>query len=167
MVFRFLSTRNLHRTGIVRPLSAARQQDIVQIITQLILNAAPSSDQFVRRKRYARGLVLWATLLKMMSEYEAKAIEQASMRWPLPLRQRFASARRYRTQRRWPYTSVAGQSDLRSAASMACIGLEWYRIAKGRTRNPRSKGTMSEFEISLLRQRAMEARRQKVAAAWC
>ena len=40
----------------------------------------------------------------MMSEYEAKAIEQASMRWPLPLRQRFASARRYRTQRRWtPY----------------------------------------------------------------
>jgi hypothetical protein len=78
------------------------RQDIVQIITQLILNAAPSSDQFVRRKRYARGLVLWATLLKMMSEYEAKAIEQASMRWPL--RQRFASARRYRTQRRWPYT---------------------------------------------------------------
>jgi hypothetical protein len=25
MVFRFLGTRNLHRTGIVRPLSAARQ----------------------------------------------------------------------------------------------------------------------------------------------
>jgi hypothetical protein len=39
------------------------------------------------------------------SEYEAEAIEQASMRWPLPLRQRFASARRCRTQRRWPYTT--------------------------------------------------------------
>ena len=36
------------------------------------VNAAPSSDQSVRRKRYARGLVLWATLLKMMSEYEAR-----------------------------------------------------------------------------------------------
>ena len=99
-------TRNLNPCSEPHDLSPVvfPRQDIVQIITQLILNAAPSSDQFVRRKRYARGLVLWATLLKMMSEYEAKAIEQASMRWPLPLRQRFASARRYRTQRRWPYT---------------------------------------------------------------
>jgi peroxiredoxin len=36
-------------------------------------------------------------------------------------------------------TSVAGLSDLRSAPSMTCISLEWYRIAKGRTRNPRSR----------------------------
>jgi len=42
-------------------------QDIVHIITQLILNAAPSSDQFVRRKRYARGLVLWAATLALHS----------------------------------------------------------------------------------------------------
>ena len=35
----------------------------------------------------------------MMSEYEAEAIEQASMRWPLPLRQRFASAVRYCTHK--------------------------------------------------------------------
>jgi hypothetical protein len=26
------------------------------------------------------------------------------MQWPLPLRQAFASALRYRTQKRWPYT---------------------------------------------------------------
>ena len=79
-------TRNLNPCSEPHDLSPVvfPRQDIVQIITQLILNAAPSSDQFVRRKRYARGLVLWATLLKMMSEYEAKAIEQASMRWPLP-----------------------------------------------------------------------------------
>jgi hypothetical protein len=99
-------TRNLNPCSESHDLSPVifPRQEIVEIITQLILNAAPSSDQFVRRKRYVRGLVLWATLLKMMSECEAKAIEQASMRWPLPLRQRFASARRYRTQRRWPYT---------------------------------------------------------------
>ena len=40
----------------------------------------------------------------VVSEYEAEAIEQASLRWPLPLRQRFASALRYRTQKRWPYS---------------------------------------------------------------
>ena len=35
--------------------------------------------------------------------------------------------------------SAAGLSDLPSAPSMARIGLEWYCIAKGRTRNPRSR----------------------------
>src|ERR1700722_14243962 len=44
----------------------------------------------------------------VVSEYGAEAIGQASMRWrwrwPPPLRQRFASALRYRTQKRWPYS---------------------------------------------------------------
>jgi hypothetical protein len=40
----------------------------------------------------------------VVSEYEGEAIEQASMRWPLPLRQRFALALSYSTERRWPYT---------------------------------------------------------------
>ena len=79
-------------------------EDILQIIAQLIANAAPSSDQSIRRRHYARGLVLWVTLLKMIPVHKGEAIEQASLRWPVPLRRRFAAALRYRTQRRWPYT---------------------------------------------------------------
>jgi hypothetical protein len=75
------------------------RQDILQIIAYLVLHAAPSSDRSIRRRRYARGLVLWATLLKMIPDYEGKAMELASRRWPVSLHQRFASALRYRTQR--------------------------------------------------------------------
>ena len=84
------------------------RQDILQIIAYLVLNAAPSSDRSIGRRRYARGLVLWPTLLKMIPAYEGKAMELASRRWPVSLRQRFASALRYRTQRRWPHTPYRG-----------------------------------------------------------
>ena len=56
------------------------RQDILQIIAALIENAAPSSDQHVRRKRYPRGLILWATLLKFIPAHEGAAIEQSSLR---------------------------------------------------------------------------------------
>jgi len=39
------------------------RHDIVQIITALIENAAPTSDRRLRSRRYSRGLILWATLL--------------------------------------------------------------------------------------------------------
>jgi hypothetical protein len=84
------------------------RQDILQIIAYLVLNAAPSSDRSIGRRRYARGLVLWPTLLKMIPAYEGKAMELAGRRWPVSLRQRFASALRYRTQRRWPHTPYRG-----------------------------------------------------------
>ena len=84
------------------------RQDILQIIAYLVLHAAPSSDRSIRRRRYARGLVLWATLLKMIPDYEGKAMELASRRWPVSLHQRFASALRYRTQRPWPHTPYRG-----------------------------------------------------------
>jgi hypothetical protein len=86
----------------VRPVIFPRE-DILRIIAQLIANAAPSSDQSIRRRHYARGLVLWATLLKMVPVHKGEALEQASLRWPVPRRRRFASSLRYRTQRRWPY----------------------------------------------------------------
>ena len=73
------------------------RQDILQIIAALIENAAPSSDQCLRRKRYSQGLILWATLLKFIPEYEGAAIEQSSLRWPVALRRRFVSALYYRT----------------------------------------------------------------------
>lgn len=99
-------TRNLNpSSGWDDPTpSMFSRQDVVQIIVQLVLNAAPSSDQSVRHKRYARGLVLWATLLKTISEYEEEVIERASLRWPVALRRRFAAGLRYGTQRHWPYS---------------------------------------------------------------
>jgi hypothetical protein len=86
-----------------KPVPFSRQ-DILQIITALIENAAPSSDPRASRKRYSQGLVLWAALLKRIPEYEGSAIEQSSLRWPVSLRRRFVSARYYRTKKRWPYS---------------------------------------------------------------
>jgi hypothetical protein len=74
-----------------------------RIIAALIDNAAPSSDPFVRRKRYAHGLRLWATLLKFIPAQGGSAIEQLSLRWPIALRRRFVSALYHRTRKRWPY----------------------------------------------------------------
>jgi hypothetical protein len=86
-------------------------RDILQIIAALILNAAPSSDPSVRSKRYARGLILWATLLKIIPEYEGATLEQSSRRWPVALRRRFVSALYYRTRKRWPYTPYRATAD--------------------------------------------------------
>src|SRR5690348_10257468 len=79
------------------------RQDILLIIAELILNAAPTSDRAGRRSRYARGLVLWATLLKFIPQHQGAAIERASLRWPVPLRRRFASALFYFNRKRWPF----------------------------------------------------------------
>src|ERR1019366_4330004 len=87
------------------------RRDILQIIAALILNAAPSSDPSARSKRYARGLILWATLLKIIPEYQGANLEQSSRRWPVALRRRFVSALYYRTRKRWPYTPYRAAAD--------------------------------------------------------
>lgn len=88
-------------------------RDILQIITALIENAAPSSDRRVRSRRYSRGLILWATLFKFIPEYEGPTIEQLSWRWPVSLRRRFVSARYYRTKKRWPCSPYGTNADRR------------------------------------------------------
>jgi hypothetical protein len=80
------------------------RHDIVQIITALIQNAAPSSDRRVRSRRYSQGLILWATLLKFLPGLEGSSLEQRSLHWPVSLRRRFVSALYYRTKKRWPYS---------------------------------------------------------------
>jgi hypothetical protein len=87
------------------------RRDILQIIAALILNAAPSSGPSARCKRYARGLILWATLLKIIPEYEGATLEQSSRRWPVALRRRFVSALYYRTRKRWPHTPYRAAAD--------------------------------------------------------
>jgi hypothetical protein len=78
------------------------RHDILRIIGELILNAAPSSDSCVRRKRYSRGLLLWVTLLKFIPAHEGPAIEKSSLRWPVALRRRFVSALYRLSRKRWP-----------------------------------------------------------------
>jgi len=101
-----LLTRGLNPCSPWRTTSAVpfSRRDILQIITALIENAAPSSDRRVGRRRYSRGLILWANLLKLIPEYEGSAIEQSSLRWPMSLRRRFVSALYYHTKKRWPYS---------------------------------------------------------------
>jgi hypothetical protein len=97
-----LLTRRLMPAGPKGPALFDRQ-DIVHIITTLILNAAPNANQSVRSKHYKQGLILWATLLSLISPHEGADIEQASVRWPLALRRRFLSALHSRTRKRWPF----------------------------------------------------------------
>ena len=89
-----LLTRNLNpycswQTGSPAPFS---RRDILQIITALIGNAAPSSDRRIRSHRYSRGLVLWAALLGIISELEGDILERSSCRWPASLQRRFLCA---------------------------------------------------------------------------
>jgi hypothetical protein len=56
------------------------RRDILQIITALIENVAPSADQPTRCRLYSRGLVLWATLLGIIADLEGDAIEHSSRR---------------------------------------------------------------------------------------
>jgi hypothetical protein len=74
----------------------------------------------------------WTLALERESEYEAEAIGQASMRWPL--RQRFASALRYRTQKRWPYTPYR-------ATMNSCKQFDYAEVAAvyGLSQRPRAQ----------------------------
>jgi hypothetical protein len=101
------------------------RQDILQIITALIENAAPSGDRRIRCSRYSRGLILWAALLKVIPEGDGPAIEQSSLRWPVPLRRRLVSALYYRTKKRWPRspygTNLAMSTEQREIAAIYCL----------------------------------------------
>ncbi|MBV9611479.1 MAG: TniQ family protein, partial [Acidobacteriaceae bacterium] len=100
----YLLTRSLNASSTSRTVTAPfSRQDILQIIAALIANAAPGSDAATQRKRYARGLHLWATLLSIIPEHEGRTLEQASALCPLALRRRFLSALYYRIRKRWPF----------------------------------------------------------------
>ena len=98
------------------------RRDILQIITALIENAAPSDDRRIRCRCYSRGLILWAALLKFIPEGEGPAIEQSSLRWPVSLRRRFVSALYHRTKKRWPCspygTNLAMRTERREIAAI-------------------------------------------------
>jgi hypothetical protein len=101
-----LLTRSLNPGSHWPTASAVRfsRRDILRVISALIENAAPSTDQRTRCRRYSRGLALWAALLGIISELEGDAIERLSRRWPASLRRRFLSARYHRIKERWPYS---------------------------------------------------------------
>lgn len=109
-----LLNHNLNLGSLWPTASAVRlsRRDILQIITTLIENAAPSTDKRTRGRRYSRGLNLWATLLGIISELEGDTLERSSRRWPASLQRRFLSARYYCVKKRWPYSpygSTCGQ----------------------------------------------------------
>jgi hypothetical protein len=129
-----LLTRSLN-PGFSRPGTGAAflRHDIVQIITALIENAAPTSDRRLRSKRYSRGLVLWATLLKVLSGFEGSSLEQQSLRWPVSLRRRFVSGSYYRTKNAGltPHTEQALASELTAVKSLrytACAYLATFQF---------------------------------------
>ena len=108
-------TRTLNAASLWPNASSAQtpllpRPDLLRIITELVLNAAPSSNVQQRRRRYSRSLVLWTTLLKVIAVADATGIEQASQHWPVALRRRYVSALYQRKRKRWPYGPCEGQS---------------------------------------------------------
>lgn len=75
-----LLTHSLNLDSPCGPAGAVpfSRRDVLQIITALIENAAPSADQRTRCRRYSRGLVLWATRLGLISDLEGDAIEHST-----------------------------------------------------------------------------------------
>jgi hypothetical protein len=135
-----LLTRSLNPDS-QRPTTSNVQfsrHDIVQIITALVENAAPSSERRVRSRRYSRGLILWATLLKLLPELEGSSLEQRSVRWPVSLRRRFVSGLYFRTKKRWPYSPYGPRSGKRiDRREMAAIyGLRPAPTARFKTSLP-------------------------------
>jgi len=106
-----LVIRSLNPASSRTPAAFSRQ-DIVQIVAALIENAMPTLDQSARSKRYKRGLALWSGLFSIIPSHEATAVEKASVRWPLALRRRFASALRDRTRKRWPASPYRAAKDI-------------------------------------------------------
>jgi hypothetical protein len=78
------------------------------MIAALVLNAAPNPSQSMRRRRGARGLLLWGTLLSVIPEYEGAKLERTSIRWPVALRRRFLSGLYYRTATTLAVHTVSG-----------------------------------------------------------
>jgi hypothetical protein len=117
-----LLTRNLNpyspwQTGGAVPFS---RRDILQIITALIENAAPSSDRRIRSRRYSRGLILWAVLFEMFTDTAGEELERSSLRWPVSLQRRFISALYYRKGRRWPCSPFGTNLAMRTAQREIC-----------------------------------------------
>ena len=119
-----LLNHNLNLGSLWPTASAVRlsRRDILQILTALIENAAPSRDKRTRGRRYSRGLNLWATLLGIISELEGDTHERSSRRWPPSLQRRFLSARYYCVKKRWPYSpygsTCAQRIEYREIAAM-------------------------------------------------
>jgi len=88
------------------------RQDILDIIAVLVLNAASSSHESVRRRRGTRGLRLWARLLSVIPEFQGALLEKTSLRWPTALRRRFLSGLYQRYRKRWPYTPYRATTQL-------------------------------------------------------
>jgi hypothetical protein len=117
-----LLTRNLNPYSPWQTGSPAlfSRRDILQIITALIENAAPSSDRRIRGRRYSRGLILWAALLGMLTDSAGEEIERSSPHWPVSLRRRFISALYYCKGRRWPCSPYGTNVARRTAQREIC-----------------------------------------------
>ena len=117
-----LLTRNLNPYSPWQTGSPAlfSRRDILQIITALIENAAPSSDRRIRSRRYSRGLILWAALLGMLTDSAGEEMERSSPHWPVSLRRRFISALYYCKGRRWPCSPYGTNVATRTAQREIC-----------------------------------------------
>jgi hypothetical protein len=88
--------------------TAPSRQNMIRLIADLVLNAAPSSNPRLSHARYRQSLKSWETLLNTIPRSEGEIIEQASLTWPVALRRRLASALLRQQRKYWPHSPFQG-----------------------------------------------------------
>jgi hypothetical protein len=102
-LFRNLDPPSAGRNTIGNHAPHTSRQDLLPLITDLILNAAPRSNTRHSRSRYLQGVKLWAIFLDTITATEGAAIQIASLTWPVGLQRRLASALLHQRRKRWPH----------------------------------------------------------------
>jgi hypothetical protein len=102
-IFALILSSSARRSSSFESLLISRPS-FITIIADMAVNDAPPPSAQQGRCRKARGLALWATLLKVIPAAQGEGLERSSQHWPPSLRQLFADALTHRRNKRWPYS---------------------------------------------------------------
>src|SRR6202040_1148871 len=87
--------------------SAPSRQELIEIVSQLVLNASTDGDMYERRARYRKDLKVWKSLLVPMPPEARRSLVRVSRAWPPSLRRRLTSALAHTTRRDSFYAASA------------------------------------------------------------
>lgn len=121
-------------------LGAIHRDDILAIIGDLIRTASPSSNPRQRQRRYARALVLWGTLIKLIGPSQGEELGKRARRWPPALRRRWESALLRRARRWWPYPPFSAAAGNMNATAKRRAFVAAYGLRQTAQNRPRQSG---------------------------
>jgi hypothetical protein len=97
--------------------SAPSRQELIEIVSQLVLNASTDGDMYERRARYRKDLKVWKSLLVPMPPEARRSLVRVSRAWPPSLRRRLTSALAHTTRRDSFYAASAPIHSIRDLST--------------------------------------------------